>query len=141
MCEYFLEPICLEEGNIDVIEDKKGYEFVDFKSLPTYIEGTDYEEGRYENRAYYLWKKEKAVDKASNFNKKMLGSCSDRHSANLQILTELSDAVREYPNLRFSQIMCELGVVEGVEGKNYWKSDFYLEPDEILARINNNRLI
>jgi hypothetical protein len=61
-----------------------------------------------------------------------------RINANRAIIAILLTYVEKHPQLRFSQLMQMLGVVEG-EGEHtmLWHNDFYLEPEELLRRIKN----
>ena len=56
-----------------------------------------------------------------------------RQEDNRRIVMYLFDMVEKHPDLRFGQIMAGLRVVE-FEGDG-WKGEFYLEPSELLNRV------
>lgn len=70
-----------------------------------------------------------------------------RQEANLKIITALTSLVKEHPDLRFGQILQNFDFVKPIDvdimskGEYdltalYWEDEFYVEPEEILTRVN-----
>jgi len=66
----------------------------------------------------------------------------NRQEINQKIVYELSKLVNKYPDLRFGQILSNFGFIEQTNhfeddyhDYDYWKDEFYIEPEEILERI------
>ena len=61
--------------------------------------------------------------------------------ANQKIVEKIQQMMYEYPDLRFGQILRNLGIVKEIEVPEkscwYWKNDFYTESETILNRIEN----
>ena len=61
-----------------------------------------------------------------------------RLEANRLIILILEQYIEEYPDIRFSQALLNLGVVVDWDGdKRAWEDDFYLESEKLLERIKN----
>ena len=59
-----------------------------------------------------------------------------RQEANMEILRRLGKKIIECPDLRFSQILFNLNLVEpSPDDGHYWADDFYIEPQEMLKRM------
>ena len=65
----------------------------------------------------------------------------ERQEYNRSILSILEKAVEEYPNLRFGQILVNLGIINVVP--TYYGSvcedPFYEEPERMIERMINNK--
>ncbi len=68
----------------------------------------------------------------------------DRQTSNLLILTILSDYLKKYPDIRFSQALLNLNIVKQLDVQprhpndwpdQRWADEFYLEPEDLLKRI------
>ena len=61
----------------------------------------------------------------------------NRQDANKEILSILAGMIEDYPDQRFSQILCNYGFATMEYGRdfNYWKDEFYLESTELLKRL------
>ena len=73
----------------------------------------------------------------------------DRQTSNLLILTILSDYLKKYPDIRFSQALLNLNIVKTT---NYsatgdgdmenpiiaWADEYNLEPEQVLSRMFKN---
>lgn len=62
-----------------------------------------------------------------------------RYEANRSLVAILAAYVENHPDQRFSQILNNYGFVkrDSVDGNNYWKDEFYVEPDFILERVED----
>lgn len=56
--------------------------------------------------------------------------------ANRTILDVLTQYIEAHPDIRFSQALFNLGIVEFDSNvEHVWKDDYHLEPEEILERM------
>ena len=63
-----------------------------------------------------------------------------RVEINTKILQELAILIGKNPDLRFSQILDVFGFVKAErpansENRISWQNEFYMEPDEVLKRV------
>jgi hypothetical protein len=60
-----------------------------------------------------------------------------RQEANRLIVKILADQVEKQPDIRFSQLMRNCGVVDEdiIEPQLIWRNEFNLEPQELIKRI------
>jgi hypothetical protein len=61
-----------------------------------------------------------------------------RIEANKEILKALSAYILKYPNIRFSQALCNLSLVSVYEndgGPNFWYDEYNTESETLLKRI------
>jgi hypothetical protein len=65
-----------------------------------------------------------------------------RKKDNAAILTVLTQYLEANPDMRFSQALCNLNIVNYINGYNsynridtFWKDEYYLEPGEIIKRM------
>ena len=65
-----------------------------------------------------------------------------RQEANNEILQRLALEIVRYPDLRFSQILVNLNIVEKATysniNVNLWEDEFYTEPQDILKRMSKS---
>ncbi len=65
-----------------------------------------------------------------------------RQEANNEILQRLALEIVRYPDLRFSQILVNLNIVEKATysniNVNLWEDEFYTEPQAILKRMSKS---
>lgn len=61
----------------------------------------------------------------------------DRQNDNRRIVMYIFDMVEKYPNLRFGQILSALNAIKAdhMDSLVYWENEFYIEPSEILKRV------
>lgn len=76
-------------------------------------------------------------------NAKIQEMIKKRQEANLEILNEIGVAIMNFPDLRFGQILVNLGIIE-YERNTYdetliTKDPFYEEPVITLNRIKNKK--
>lgn len=61
-----------------------------------------------------------------------------RMECNESILKQLTDYIHTNPDIRFSQALLNLGIVQ--DGYHhcdqYWTDDYYLEPDKLIERMS-----
>jgi hypothetical protein len=71
----------------------------------------------------------------------------DRLSANRKLVQIISEAIEEYPDVRFGQVLTALRIVTHTRpvsqetADNHqleWKDEFYLESSELLERVENS---
>lgn len=66
----------------------------------------------------------------------MLKNNMNRQEANLELLTILHKLVMDHPDLRFGQILENFGYYYTVDlGGQYCSSQYHIEPQEILERV------
>jgi hypothetical protein len=69
-----------------------------------------------------------------------------RRDANRELVRLLAEWVEKYPDMRFGQILRNMGIVEEIrphvynglgvqEDRIYWIDEFSLEPTELLKRV------
>jgi hypothetical protein len=65
-------------------------------------------------------------------------SFNNRLEANREILRRLQAYLEADPDMRFSQALRNLRIVEEVDGSDayYWEDDFYTESSEIVKRMD-----
>jgi hypothetical protein len=64
-----------------------------------------------------------------------------RQEANREIAEYLILLIEKHPELRFGQIVQAFGFVESdmdMSGFAFWRDEIYLEPQDLLARIEHN---
>lgn len=59
-----------------------------------------------------------------------------RQEANMEILEVLKDYMNKYPSIRFSQALCNLGIIRMDEKSHNIIDPFFEESVDILKRIN-----
>jgi len=65
-----------------------------------------------------------------------------RQEANKRILEILIEEVNGQPDIRFGQLLRNLGAISEereVDGPMLWANEFYLEPQDLLQRIEKTR--
>lgn len=69
-----------------------------------------------------------------------------RKEANLELLEILRTQIEQYPDLRFTQLLINTGIIEA-DHEGVIRDEFYLESSELLDRVksylkvNNNPLL
>ena len=66
-------------------------------------------------------------------------SFNNRLEANREILRRLQAYLEADPDMRFSQALRNLQIVDEVDGPDavYWDNEFYVESSAILKRMDN----
>jgi len=63
-----------------------------------------------------------------------------RQQANLALLQHLTDMINNNPDIRFSQALVNLELVQYL-GDHTWVDDYYLEPRDLLKRVEEKKKI
>lgn len=63
-----------------------------------------------------------------------------RKEANIKLLEILTETINKHEDIRFSQALVNLDVVKYL-GDNTWVNEYYLEPIDLLKRVEEKQKI